>query len=167
MNAKTLFLVRGSQLFTNFWFLRSIFDPNLLKRERWLFWMKVSGQFCALVTLRNRENHVTHWIKGWVDPRDRLDILEQRTSPCPCQNLNPKKIILHKNTVVVKLINMWDCLSVCMIVTYSGSKTYQYVGLSVCMIVTYLYGTLENVKFCAIQNIFIFFFSLWCALCVT
>jgi hypothetical protein len=36
-----------------------------------------------------RKSPVTPWIRGWVDSRASLDILEKRTIFCPCQDSYP------------------------------------------------------------------------------
>jgi hypothetical protein len=36
-----------------------------------------------------------HWIGGWVGPRTVLDVVVKRKIPSPCQELNPRTLIIQ------------------------------------------------------------------------
>jgi len=47
--------------------------------------MEVSGKCHALASYTPRERApVSHWIGGWLGPRDVLDVVVKRKIPSPC-----------------------------------------------------------------------------------
>jgi len=36
----------------------------------------------------------THWIGGWVGPRDSLDVVVKRKDPCSCWEWNPCSLVI-------------------------------------------------------------------------
>jgi hypothetical protein len=52
--------------------------------------MEMSSQIHAPIALPSRKNPGTHWIGGWVDTRDGLDVLDNRQISYPYRNLKPE-----------------------------------------------------------------------------
>jgi len=45
-------------------------------------------------TPREKATH-THWVGGWVGPRAILDAVAKRKTPSPCQESNPRTLIVQ------------------------------------------------------------------------
>jgi hypothetical protein len=75
-------------------------------------WRRVLN-FTPPAALPSRKNHVTHWIKGWVDPKARLDVFAEEKTSYPYRDRTsdfPARSLVAIPTTIIQLPSKFSIL---------------------------------------------------------